>query len=491
MQHANLPDVGRVSHFQIDGQLPTPAEKAALAGDPVPPGDANRYLTQNHAAGGFDGFANPSASVGLVAANGVATTAMRSDAAPALDQSITPTWVGLHTFGAGLAVSAGQGVTMADDAWIGIGAALERIIFDAAGDIAFMGCNVGIGTTVPGAKLQLYTGWQTISIGADTGQSYIANNAQESSGTWSVKDATYHGLKWETQIGTSDAATYHKFDFVDKSGAESTAMVIRKDGNVGIGTNAPGTLLELESTAPYLTLVNNTHEDGDGGRESRLIFEGEQTGGERSALGWIQASHNGAADDEKGQLGFYTNDGSDGAAPTLAMTIDETGNVGIGTTGPSRRLTVNHTTGDWASFQYNGTETLSIQDTATNIEFATPNVSTDRGFTFKTYTGEKVTITKDGNVGIGTTGPLARLHVDQSSGTGAIPVVTMDQADIDVVLFKVIAAAAAAGVDYTLVADSDYGTPGALVGWIQIEIDDVGNRIADGDYYIPFYAAPS
>lgn len=41
--------------------------------------------------------ANPSASVGLTAVNGSASTFMRSDAAPALDQSISPTWTGFHT----------------------------------------------------------------------------------------------------------------------------------------------------------------------------------------------------------------------------------------------------------------------------------------------------------------------------------------------------------------------------------------------------------
>lgn len=43
-------------------------------------------------------FANPSATIGLSATNGVATTAMRSDAAPALSQSIVPTWSGKHTY---------------------------------------------------------------------------------------------------------------------------------------------------------------------------------------------------------------------------------------------------------------------------------------------------------------------------------------------------------------------------------------------------------
>lgn len=43
-------------------------------------------------------FANPTASVGLSAVNGAASTAMRSDAAPALSQAIIPTWTGTHTF---------------------------------------------------------------------------------------------------------------------------------------------------------------------------------------------------------------------------------------------------------------------------------------------------------------------------------------------------------------------------------------------------------
>lgn len=46
-------------------------------------------------------MANPSATIGLTANNGSATTAMRSDATPALSQAITPTWTGLHVFNPG------------------------------------------------------------------------------------------------------------------------------------------------------------------------------------------------------------------------------------------------------------------------------------------------------------------------------------------------------------------------------------------------------
>ncbi len=48
--------------------------------------------------GGMTGFGNPTAVVRLTAQNGTAVTAMRSDAAPAIDESISPTWTSVHTF---------------------------------------------------------------------------------------------------------------------------------------------------------------------------------------------------------------------------------------------------------------------------------------------------------------------------------------------------------------------------------------------------------
>jgi hypothetical protein len=81
-----------------------------------------------------------------------------------------------------------------------------------------------------------------------------------------------------------------------------------------------------------VTLKNDTHEDSDGGRASKIIYQGEQSGGEISTLAEIQASHDGTSDDQKGDLIFKTNDGSDNAAPTEAMRIDSNGNLLVGTT---------------------------------------------------------------------------------------------------------------------------------------------------------------
>ena len=77
-------------------------------------------------------------------------------------------------------------------------------------------------------------------------------------------------------------------------------------------------------------LHNRTHEDTEGGRESLITFKGEQSGGEISTLAQIQASHDGTSDDEKADLIFKTNDGSDGASPTEAMRLDSLSRASIG-----------------------------------------------------------------------------------------------------------------------------------------------------------------
>lgn len=79
-------------------------------------------------------------------------------------------------------------------------------------------------------------------------------------------------------------------------------------------------------------LHNRTHEDTEGGRESLITFKGEQSGGEISTLAQIQASHDGTADDEKADLIFKTNDGSDGASPTERARIQSDGILLVGKT---------------------------------------------------------------------------------------------------------------------------------------------------------------
>jgi hypothetical protein len=86
--------------------------------------------------------ANPTASVGLTAVNGSASTFLRSDGAPALDQSIAPTWTGIHIFTPG-ARSSGSAA---------------YLTINAPADTSLTASTEAIGINVVGATRQHATG---------------------------------------------------------------------------------------------------------------------------------------------------------------------------------------------------------------------------------------------------------------------------------------------------------------------------------------------
>lgn len=87
--------------------------------------------------GSFSGFANPTATIGLTAVNGSGTTAMRANAAPALSQSIAPTWTGQHTFTAHTNFPGTSRWTSAGN--LGIGTTSPISTFQYFGDNAYFG----------------------------------------------------------------------------------------------------------------------------------------------------------------------------------------------------------------------------------------------------------------------------------------------------------------------------------------------------------------
>ena len=86
----------------------------------------------------------------------------------------------------------------------------------------------------------------------------------------------------------------------------TTIVVDETNDRVGIGTAAPGTTLQVEGTAPYVTLKNDTAENSAGGCESKLIFEDHAN----VSLGQIEVSHNGSSDDTKGKMILSAHSGS-------------------------------------------------------------------------------------------------------------------------------------------------------------------------------------
>ena len=148
---------------------------------------------------------------------------------------------------------------------------------------------------------------------------------------------------------------------------QSGAVVISGNAVQGEGWTDPGTFqLSLTSVAPYFQMHNTTHEDADGGRESRINFKGEQSGGEETTLARIEASHDGAADDEKGKLVFSTNATADTDTPTPALTINSAQLTELTSTTTQLRLT--HTDGvDECDFSVDSDGVLQIAPTARTV----------------------------------------------------------------------------------------------------------------------------
>lgn len=190
--------------------------------------------------------------------------------------------------------------------------------------------NVGIGTTAPAVRFEVE------NSGTDE-KTYFSNDYGGSSDT----TGTLNGLYFRSEYG---ATLYESAAIVDvqESGWDGSVgshtrdsglafytrddddfaerVRIDKDGNVGIGDTGPGTLLQLKGSDAYITLQNSTAENNDGGAETRILFEDHAN----AALAQIQGSHDGVADDTKGDLIFYTHSG---AALIERVRVDSVGLV--------------------------------------------------------------------------------------------------------------------------------------------------------------------
>jgi hypothetical protein len=113
--------------------------------------------TWGSVAGGITGLANPSASVGLTAIDGVAVTAMRSDAAPSLDLSIAPTWSGIHTFSNDVLLN-GASITVS-------GTSVRDAALMTSGTVATV--RLGSGSATASTVLHGNSTWSAVNLSTD------------------------------------------------------------------------------------------------------------------------------------------------------------------------------------------------------------------------------------------------------------------------------------------------------------------------------------
>lgn len=88
--------------------------------------------------------------------------------------------------------------------------------------------------------------------------------------------------------------------------------------------------------------------------------------------------------------------------------------------------------------------------------------------------------------------PTGKLHINQTSTTGAKPVITLQQSDVSEEFIRLIGTSTTDATQ-SLVDAVDRPTPGTIVGWFKIYVQDdqVTNPITDGIYYVPIYTTPT
>ena len=262
-----------------------------------------------------------------------------------------------------------------------------------AGDTFLQG-NVGLGTYTPEQKLHVLG---RIKISNDDAALHFDETGGGAGSDWLV--GAFGG---DFRIGQGNITTNNRF-------------YIENGGDVGIGTTAPSSKLHIEDNTTG-DLIMKIHNLNDTGTE-RLYF-GSNTSADAGMIVW--GSNNAGY---PGKWRFFNNKTSANfdwiTSSSVKMTLDNNGNLGIGTTAPGAKLDVRNST--------ELTSATIINSGSSGIAYGVNVLANGAGGT-KHYAGrfsasgatENFAIYADGvnsksyfdgNVGIGTKTPGYPLHV--------------------------------------------------------------------------------
>jgi len=269
--------------------------------------------------------------------------------------------------------------------------------------------NVGIGRTGPTAKLDV--NGEIKSDKDANGVSFSSTGGGSTFTAFDVYTATNGGL---LRLYDENEQTVN----IDGRSAGGNSY-FNNGGNVGIGTASPNSNVEIKED------VNNGE-----GAELRVINDGTAVGTGQTTTITIGRNFEErnikiksvSSEDygRKPELVITQNQNESGSSHTEVLRIDSSGNVGIGTASPSQKLEV---IGDdvsgpsitWkqtnrrSGYLYSDTAGVGIYDTALNN--AGIYLANNSRMDFRVNGSERMRITSDGNVGIGTTNPNAKLDI--------------------------------------------------------------------------------
>jgi hypothetical protein len=311
--------------------------------------------------------------------------------------------------------------------------------------------NVGIGITIPLAKLHLYSDDTNVMLSMDgSGAPYMrflksgtATGYIGTAGAFSYGGNTDLGIRADNSLYVTSLGGSQYFN----AGAVANILVIASTGNVGIGTTSPSYKLHVNGNSFFEDILNiavdkriQTYPSSVGGYAMGLTLWSANTSGASEAYGrpgfigrnlsWNGSNFIAASSNAGSNWGVVTGmmvtntdvrfltraaseNGLDYSLGTdltsiTRMVINTSGNVGIGTTSPTSLFTVQGSQSE-IHVKHDATRAITIGNwdgtaqyiKSINLGVAlTPFVLQASRFTFDT-----------GNVGIGTTSPVANLHI--------------------------------------------------------------------------------
>ena len=196
---------------------------------------------------------------------------------------------------------------------------------------------------------------------------------------------------------------------------QGSASSTRRD--IWIGSSYPLTMQSYTDNSAQADIFHNAYVNGGSGSSPVFIWATTHASFGSRGIGFSYGS---------GGITFYADNAAttQGVAftPTARMIIQNTGNVGIGTMSPGYKLVVSG--GSIAIDQgqalraVNGNWLIG-SDTNGNISIGSTQVANNITFNSSSSTGSVIaTFLNSGNVGIGITGPLAKLEISSSTGSG-------------------------------------------------------------------------
>jgi len=309
---------------------------------------------------------------------------LRSDTSDTMSGSLT-----IDANGVGLNVSSSQNTGLIVDGGTNSGVISEfkfgttKAVINTSGGGYFLG-NIGIGVTSPAAKLHAFSAGtanvqEIVAVLGSTSTRPVLQFSESTAGEITS------GMSLEYNGNGSGDSNY----MVINSVANVPRFTVMSGGNVGIGTTAPNEKLQVTGD---LRLSTN-------GRALKF----DTLGADSSAMVRVENNYELSIFTVRGNAGFGVFGNSDirlgfGTAHSAAesdLTILPSGNVGIGTTSPGHLLDVSGTARILNGIYFNNATGSFLWETGANsLRFGTNNT-------------ERVRIDASGNVGIGTTSPIA------------------------------------------------------------------------------------